>query len=983
MKSAETEDRTKKYVPVSQTSVSDDVLVLKWKLVPDELEFITKIARKQNLTWSAFSYLFTNNSNRFPNLADSIPFTVRGFINRQFNFSFDAEIEIPDREATRLELRSKILERLGFESIDGKVFQNLHDWALEQAFKGISWSRIRDLIPSTLSQWRTLLPPEESLQRLISKTIEAAEESFYRKISITLTQKQKDVLNQLLENRVGAHASIFYTIRSLPQKVNPESILEILEKFELIEEQNFELIDLKFISPKAVSKAAEFAFSHDVYELKRYHSDKRHALLLCAIIDSGSKCLDRVVQMHELFMLQLDRKSRNKSEKSFLRAKRKSKKSLRIILKTSKLVLQYQDNELLKTLDEQINLKELKSAIDNTELLQNLDERGYADELLKRHARLRKYLPKLLNLKFSAEKSSKTLLDAIKAFLEHQESKSTVHPCAQFEEIYRPPFRDILSKLKDNEKKRAWELSLAFEVKEKLKTLNLFLPQSKSHKSFWTMIEGEGDWKTRKNSAYKKLAVSKSFSVFARQIQENFASALERFSKEFKKNSFVYLDPNGNLAFHKIPKIKVPNGLQELNNSLNSLMPSHVPIEDVLFEVDALTQFSSRLTPAFPTRRKPEDEKRCILATILAHATNIGLAGMANATQDVTVDALLETTKSRLSNDALTLANDAIIDFHKQMLFSKHFETAPISSSDGQRFRVQENTLHADLCTRYFGNFRKAINFVTHITPGGAVFATQPLLCGMRESIAMVNGLCLAGDDFRSPMHTTDTHGYTDAMFLVLDLLGIQFAPRLKDFSEVNLFLPSGISVQGALAGVFEKKEIHLDEFTPVWDEIVRVISALKSGQASAQSVLPKIISCQSGDALAQAFKKIGQILKTTFLLRYFNEPILRQQIRHQLNLGETRHALARQVFFSNKGEFRAGDLDSLVSKSSCLSLVCNSILLWNTKQLETAFQTLEKQGKNPNSSLLKHISPLTWEHIRISGRYDFKYNLRYEGGES
>jgi TnpA family transposase len=983
LRSAETADKNRKCVPVTQTAVSEDILVLKWKLVPDELEFIAKIASKKNLTWSAFSYLFTNNSNRFPSHIDSVPYAVRGFINRQFNFSFDAEIEIPDREATRTELRIKILERLGFESVDEKVAQNLHDWALEQAFKGLSWSKIRELIPTTLSQWKTLLPPKDSLQRLISKTLELAEDSFFKKISSTLTKKQKDVLNQLLENCVGAHSSTFYAIRSLPQKVNPESILEILDKFELIEEQKFESIDLKFISPKAVSKAAEFAFSCDVYEIKRFHFHKKLALLLCAIIDSGSKCLDRVVQMHEIFMQNLDRKSRNKSEKGFMHAKRRSKKSLRIILKTSKIVLKYKDNELLKSLSEHINLNELKSAIDNTELLQNLDERGYADELLKRHPHLKRYLPKLLSLKFSAEKSSETLLDAIKAFLEHQESKSEEYPCTHFEGIYRSPFREILGKLTSNEKKRAWEISLAFEIKDKLKTLNLFLPQSKSHKSFWTMIEGEGDWKTRKNAAYKKLAVSKSFSVFARQIEQNFATALERFSKDFKKNPFVYLDLNGSLAFHKIPKTKVPDGLQELTNGLNSLLPRHVPIEDVLFEVDALTQFSNKLTPTFPTRRKPEDEKRCILATILAHATNIGLSGMANATQDVTVDALLETTRSRLSHDALIEANDAIIDFHKKMSFSKFFETAPISSSDGQRFRVQENTLHADLCTRYFGNFRKAINFVTHITHGAAVFATQPLLCGMRESIAMVNGLCLAGDDFRSPMHTTDTHGYTDAMFLVLDLLGIQFAPRLKDLADAKLFLPSGTSANGTLAGIFEKKETDLDEFAPVWDEIVRVISALKSGQASAQSVLPKIISCQSGDSLALAFKKIGQVLKTTFLLRYFNEPILRQQIRHQLNLGETRHSLARQVFFSNKGEFRAGDLDSLVSKSSCLSMVCNAILLWNTKQFEKAFQTLEKQGKKPDSTMLKYISPLTWENIRISGRYDFKYNARQEGGQS
>ena len=47
MKTTETAGKNKKSVPVNQTAVSDDVLVLKWKLAPDELEFITEIASKK------------------------------------------------------------------------------------------------------------------------------------------------------------------------------------------------------------------------------------------------------------------------------------------------------------------------------------------------------------------------------------------------------------------------------------------------------------------------------------------------------------------------------------------------------------------------------------------------------------------------------------------------------------------------------------------------------------------------------------------------------------------------------------------------------------------------------------------------------------------------------------------------------------------------------------------------------------------------
>jgi hypothetical protein len=38
-----------------------------------------------------------------------------------FNFPFDAEILIPEREATHAVLRSKILERHWYEPVDNKV----------------------------------------------------------------------------------------------------------------------------------------------------------------------------------------------------------------------------------------------------------------------------------------------------------------------------------------------------------------------------------------------------------------------------------------------------------------------------------------------------------------------------------------------------------------------------------------------------------------------------------------------------------------------------------------------------------------------------------------------------------------------------------------------------------------------------------------------------------------------------------------------
>jgi TnpA family transposase len=66
------------------------------------------------------------------------------------------------------------------------------------------------------------------------------------------------------------------------------------------------------------------------------------------------------------------------------------------------------------------------------------------------------------------------------------------------------------------------------------------------------------------------------------------------------------------------------------------------------------------------------------------------------------------------------------------------------------------------------------------------------------------------------------------------------------------------------------------------------------------------------------------------YILRYLNDPELRHRVQLQLNRGESRHDLAaRCLFFANRGEFRTGDVDEIMNKASCLSLLSNAVLVW------------------------------------------------------
>ncbi len=82
-------------------------------------------------------------------------------------------------------------------------------------------------------------------------------------------------------------------------------------------------------------------------------------------------------------------------------------------------------------------------------------------------------------------------------------------------------------------------------------------------------------------------------------------------------------------------------------------------------------------------------------------------------------------------------------------------------------------------------------------------------------------------------------------------------------------------------------------------------------------------------------------------------------------------NALARAIFFGKCGELRERELQDQLQRASSLNILINSISIWNTTYLQKAINHLKKEYKF-DEKLLKHISPLGWEHINFLGEYTF-----------
>ncbi len=138
------------------------------------------------------------------------------------------------------------------------------------------------------------------------------------------------------------------------------------------------------------------------------------------------------------------------------------------------------------------------------------------------------------------------------------------------------------------------------------------------------------------------------------------------------------------------------------------------------------------------------------------------------------------------------------------------------------------DSLHANHSYKYFGS-GKGVSVYTFIDERHLLFHSTVISSGLRESAYVIDGL-LHNDIVQSSIHSTDTHGYTEAIFGATHLLGFSFAPRIKKFSDQKLysFLPRNEYEKKGYK-ILPDSKIDWKVIEENWDDFLRLIATFKN----------------------------------------------------------------------------------------------------------------------------------------------------------
>ena len=122
-----------------------------------------------------------------------------------------------------------------------------------------------------------------------------------------------------------------------------------------------------------------------------------------------------------------------------------------------------------------------------------------------------------------------------------------------------------------------------------------------------------------------------------------------------------------------------------------------------------------------------------------------------------------------------------------------------------------------------------------------------------------------------------------------------------------------------------------------------------------------------------RALWEYDNIIKSLYLLDYIDSPPLRQNVLRALNRGESYHQLRRAVAYANFGKLRFKSEHEQQIWGECARLLTNCIIYYNTMILSNLLDYQEAAGDVQGAALLKHVSPVAWQHINLYGRYEFR----------
>jgi TnpA family transposase len=830
-----------------------------------------------------------------------------------------------------------------------------------------------DAAVTWLLESKVMLPGLSVLERDIARVRTRVAAHVHRRLVARLTPEQRTRLDTLVAVAGDGRQSPLDRLRDGPYLQSGPEISRAIDRLTEIRAFTTGLPELDRVPPGKAAALARFASAARAQAVARLPDDRRAATLVAFIRTLEASASDDVIDLFDAVSTRMFSNARINAKEARMRSLRDLDAASLRLRDVGAVLLDdsISDNEVRAAVFALVDRAALTDAVAQVNLLARPTDESYFIELRQQTGTMR-YLPKMLaGLDLAAAPAGQSLLDAIDHLRRVHRGEKRRGPVPT---AFVPKAWDRQLKTDDGTfDLTGYRLCTLDRLRRAIRRRDVFPVRSLRYADPRKGLLTGAAWEAVRPTVCRTVGVAVTGDEEIAKLSARLDLAYRQTAARVPDNDAVTITRAASgvdLSIEPLDKIDEPRSLTDLHKAIDARLPQ-LDLPELILEMHARTGFGAAFTHASEGNARAGDIATTICAVLVAEATNTGFEPLLRPEIPALRRSRLSWVKQNFMRaETLTTANALLVAAHNRIPLTRVWGGGEVASADGLRFTVPVRTIHAGPNPRYFGRER-GVTWYNLVSDRFSGLNAVTVPGTLRDSLHLLAVVLDQETELRPTEVMTDTAGYTDTIFGIFHLLGLQFSPRIADIAGARFWRVDGKADYGVLDDLAANR-INIKLIVEHWDDLLRLAGSLKLGVVRATGLTRVLQTNDRPTRLARALQELGRLIKSLYMLRFIDDETYRRRILVQLNRGESRHQLARTIFHGKRGELRQRYRDGQEDQLGALGLVVNLIVLWNTIYIDAALNQLRAEGHVILDEDVARVSPLGFRHINMLGRYAF-----------
>lgn len=738
------------------------------------------------------------------------------------------------------------------------------------------------------------IPAFSTLLRVAQTSRTTVSSTLYQQISNQLTDETKQFFDQLLLSETTIHG-FSSGWEYLKQEMKKPSVINIRQFTDYLEQlrewRNQSPICFSDIPEHRLDQYVAEAMALDIADMRRIKETKRYALSAMLLYQQYAKSLDSIVTVLARWL----RKIKNDATEALKEIRNSNKKITDQLIGDFKSVL-VASKQTVQTPEEKLSLIEQSFPRDIDSSIKACEQYLiYADDndlpLMLRYYQARRHIILRLLRQIEIKSTSKDILvERLVGFiLTHQRShgeKIKINPeefnnfewldDQWFQFVTDDKTRRSINHIK-NVNQQKLELAVFKLVMDEINCADAFVLNSYENDDPNKQLISWDEFDHELKPCTEMIGKSANPKQFIQKLQEEHQQAAEKVDRNFVDNEYLDIIDGKPILKRSISK---KNSQQQENFS--SLVASKMPLTDivsVITDVENWLGISRYLKPLSGYESKIDDYDLRFIATSFAYGCNIGPVQAERCLKKYSRKQIAWLFNHHITEVRLNKISEVIIKAYKQFELPYIWGNGESASVDGTYWDMYTNNLLAEHHIRY-GKYG-GIGYY-HVSDQYVALFGNFIPCGVYEAIHIFDGIYESDESLRPETLHGDTHAQNEVVFGFAYLLAIILMPRIRSFKHLNFYRPAEMNEKSYkhINEIFTSKEPNWPLIESMYYEMLRVVMSIQSGKIKASTILKKLCFKSKKNKLHQAFRELGRVVRTIFLLDYIADIDLRQKIQ-------------------------------------------------------------------------------------------------------